>query len=59
MKKTSASNKLTLSRESLKRLGGADLAKVAGGTQLVTLDDPATRRPPPYTDFSCLCPIKG
>ena len=55
MKKT-PTKKLNLSRERLMRLDGAQLAQVAGGTQLVTVDDPITRRSQIATCDSC---IKG
>jgi len=52
-------SKLTLSTESLRILNPGHLRVVCGGTQLVTVDDPITRRPPPITDFTCTCPLKG
>ena len=58
MKKRSH-GKLILTTESLRILNPGRLQAVRGGTQLVLETDPATRRPPPYTDFTCTCPIKG
>jgi hypothetical protein len=50
MKKRSHS-KLILSTESLRILNPGNLRVVCGGTQLVTVDDPITRRPPPHHRF--------
>ena len=58
MKKRSH-GKLILTTESLRILTPGRLQAVRGGTDLITETDPATRRPPPITEFSCTCPIKG
>jgi hypothetical protein len=46
--------KLELSTRTIRSLQGNDLARVGGGTQLVTLDDPATRASYIATCEDCL-----
>jgi hypothetical protein len=45
---------LALSRETIRLLSEADLRHAAGGTNLVTVDDPITARTEQATCINCL-----
>jgi hypothetical protein len=53
MKKANDQLKLTLARESVKRLEGGYLGQVRGGFEL--RDQKYTPKCPPYTEFTCTC----